>query len=400
MRGVKKMANVKKRGEDSWRLTVYAGKDAKGNYIRHMQTVHCRTKREAETEWAKFKTEVEAGQYIKPQKMTFANFVKEWRDKYANEQLAERTMYTYESNIKLRLLPTFGHLQMEDITTLHIVNYLQTLGKEGGREDGKAGGLASGTIQYNHRILKNIFSLAVKWEVVKRNPVSSAQKPKVSYKDVLPYDEAEVQVLMLALEKEPIHWRVMIQLALTTGLRRGELLALEWKHVDWDNGLIHVLQSVSSTTAGVARVKEPKTRKSKRKVSLPEQLLKKLREYMVHQGKERDKLGEGWQGGEHLFIFAHPDGKAFHHERPYLWFRSFLKKTKLRYIRFHDLRHTSATLLINQGVHAKLISERLGHGNITTTMNIYGHALQTADKDAANKIGNVIFTPSAVKTKA
>jgi integrase len=393
------MANIVKRG-DSWRLTVTSGKDTNGKYIRHTKTVKCRTKREAESEYAKFKTEIETDQYIKPQKMTFADFVNnEWREKYATKHLEERTMYTYESNLKLRILPTFGHLQIGDIKTMHIVNYLKSLEKEGGRQDGKEGGLASGTIQYNHRILKNIFSRAVAWDFIKRNPVIGAEKPKVSHKDVLPYGENEVRLLMQALEKEPFHWQVMIKLAIHTGLRRGELLALEWKHVNWDKEQMNVLQSVSSTTAGVARVKEPKTKKSKRKVSLSEAMLELLREYQRYQSEERKAI-EDWQGREHLFIFAHPDGKAFHHERPYLWFRAFLKKNKLRYIRFHDLRHTAATLLINQGVHAKVISERLGHGNIATTMNIYGHALQEADKDAANKVSDILFIPNVRKTNA
>lgn len=106
--------------------------------------------------------------------------------------------------------------------------------------------------------------------------------------------------------------------------------------------------------------------------------------------KERDKIGDRWQGGDYFFMFCHPDGKAFHQERPYLWFRAFLKKNKLRYIRFHDLRHTSATLLINQGVHAKIISERFGHGNINTTMNVYGHALRSADQSAADKFEKIL----------
>jgi len=391
------MANIVKRGKDSWRLTVNCGKDAEGNYIRHTKTVKCRTKREAESEYAKFKIEVETGQYIKPQRMTFAQFVDEWREKYANEHLAERTLYTYDSNLKLRIIPTFGHLRMEDITPLLVADFLQSLSKTGGRKDGKDGSLSSGSVQYNHRILKNIFSRAVEWEVIKRNPVAPVQKPKVSYKDVLPYDESEVKTLMQALEKEPIHWQVMVKLAIHTGLRRGELLALEWRHVDWDRGHIDVQQSVSSTTAGVAKVKEPKTKKSRRKVGLSAAMLELLREFQRHQSEERNAI-EDWQGGDKLFIFAHPDGKAFHHERPYQWFRIFLKKNKLRYIRFHDLRHTAATLLINQGVHAKVIAERLGHGDITTTMNIYGHALQAADKDAANKVSDILFLP-ARKTK-
>ena len=110
----------------------------------------------------------------------------------------------------------------------------------------------------------------------------------------------------------------------------------------------------------------------------------------LYKMEERNKIGDRWQGGKYSFVFCHPDGKAFHQERPYLWFRNFIKKNNLRYIRFHDLRHTSATLLINQGVHAKIISERLGHGNINTTMNIYGHALRSADQSAADKFETIL----------
>ncbi|GED14730.1 site-specific integrase [Aneurinibacillus migulanus] len=119
-------------------------------------------------------------------------------------------------------------------------------------------------------------------------------------------------------------------------------------------------------------------------------MLEEMREYYLYKMKERDKIEDRWQDGKYSFVFCHPDGKAFHQERPYLWFRNFIKKNNLRYIRFHDLRHISATLLINQGVHAKIISERLGHGNISTTMNIYGHALRSADQSAADKFETIL----------
>ncbi|WP_411350351.1 site-specific integrase [Paenibacillus sp. WLX2291] len=199
--------------------------------------------------------------------------------------------------------------------------------------------------------------------------------------------------MLHALQKEAYHWRVMITLALTTGLRRGELLGLEWHHIDMDTGTIDVSQSVSTTVAGIAKVKTPKTKNSKRKVAVPASVLTELKEYYLYRRKEKLKIGDAWQGGERFFVFAHIDDKAFHHERPYLWFRKFIQKNNLRYIRFHDLRHTSATLLINQGVHAKIISERLGHGSISITMNIYGHALRSADQAAADKLES-LFTPA------
>ncbi|WP_442603608.1 site-specific integrase [Paenibacillus sp. KN14-4R] len=237
------MANIQKRGDNSWFLTVNIGRNAKGKYIRCTKTIHCRTKREAENEYAKFRIEVESDEYIAPQKMTFEAFVEEWKSKYAVKHLGYKTLYTYGSNLKNQILPYFQHLRLEDIKPLHILNFLDTLEKESSRGDKKSGGLASGTIQIQHRILKNIFSRAVEWRVLKRNPANDVQKPKVISNEVIPYDEAEVGRMIYALQKEPYHWRVMITLALTTGLRRSELLGLEWKHIDWDSGVIDVSQT-------------------------------------------------------------------------------------------------------------------------------------------------------------
>ncbi|MEV2910185.1 tyrosine-type recombinase/integrase [Paenibacillus larvae] len=397
------MPNIQKRGESSWLLTVMAGKNAGGKYIRRTKTVHCRTKREAESEYAKFRQEVESGEYIKPEKMTFSAFVKEWREKYAIKHLAYRTLYTYEQNLKNRILPAFGHLHLEDIKPLHIVDYMRSLEKNGGRSDSKDGGLSTATIEIDHRIIKNILSRAVEWKIIKSNPVANVKKPKVQHKVNLPYDEQEVERLLLALQEEPYHWRIMVTLALTTGLRRGELLGLEWRHIDWEMGVISVEQTLTLALKGHIIIKEPKTKNSVRKVALPTSVLDELRDYHFYHIKEKEDIKDAWKGcvdadgNERDLIFCHPDGTPFHHERPYSWFRKFIQKHNLRYIRFHDLRHTSATLLINQGVHAKIISERLGHGSISTTMNIYGHALRSADQAAADKFETLLSSKLQLK---
>ncbi|WJH36822.1 site-specific integrase [Paenibacillus sp. CC-CFT747] len=169
----------------------------------------------------------------------------------------------------------------------------------------------------------------MEWKLIKHNPVESIKKPSVKHRITTPYDESEVEKMLLALENEPIHWRVMITLALTTGLRRGELLGLEWHHINWETGVIDVVQSVSSSPAGIAHVKQPKTKNSFRKVALPRSMLEGLKDYYSHKIEERIKLGDRWQGGLYEFMFCHPDGKAFHQERPYLWFREFLRKITL-----------------------------------------------------------------------
>ncbi|NMM52034.1 site-specific integrase [Paenibacillus aquistagni] len=397
------MANIQQRGPNSWFFTIYTGRGPDGKYGRKTKTLTItdqallKTKKKLQDyiddEYAKFRQEVQAGEYIAPEKMTFGDFIEDWREKYGVKHLGERTLYAYDSTINKHLLPVFGHMRLDQIKTIHIINYLDTLNKGGARKDKKEGSLSSGTIQYHHRVLKNVFTRAVEWKFIKNNPVSDVRKPKVQYKEVVPYDEDEVSQLMLALQNEPFHWRMMITLALTTGLRRGELLGLEWKHVNWKTGIIEVVQSVTKSVDGLANLKEPKNNK-RRKVSLPSSILEEFKNYYTSRVRERDKIGDAWKGGDHFFVFSHPNGKAFNQERPYIWFKKFTQRNGFRHIRFHDLRHTSATLLINQGVHAKIISERLGHSNITTTMNIYGHALQTADQMAAEKLNN-LFTISA-----
>ncbi|MDR5566990.1 site-specific integrase [Paenibacillus larvae] len=404
LKGVKEMASIEKRGTNSWRLVVEAGYDSKGKRVKRTKTIRVedqallRTTKKLreflETELHKFKIEIESGAYIAPEKMTFSAFAEEWREKYAIKNLGLKTLYVYESCLKNRILPAFGHLRLGEVKPIHVIDFLDLLGKNGKRKDGKDGTLSSSSIQYHYRVLKNIFSRAVEWKIIKHNPIADIQKPKVVYKVITPYDEQEVQLLFKFLQNEPYHWRMMVTLALTTGLRRGELLGLEWKHIDLENGIIDVVQSLSISLKGEIVLKEPKTKNAKRKVSLPSSVLVELKEYYQRRRKERLEMKDAWQG-TYDFVFSHPDGQPFHHERPYLWFRRFIQKNDLRYIRFHDLRHTSATLLINQGVHAKIISERLGHGSITTTMNVYGHALRTADKTAAEKFEKILTVPNS-----
>lgn len=384
------MASVQKRGKNSYYLIVEAGTDSEGKRIKHTKTIKAEGIREARKHLAVFQTEVEAGQYIAPEKMKFEAFVEEWKKKYAKKELGAKTYDIYVRFLKNRILPVFGHMRLDQVKPFHVVKFISELSEEGNRQDGQEGGLSSGTIQYIHRVLNNVFSRAHEWKIIKNNPVSSVKKPKVKYKEVKPYNDEELVALFTVLETQPIHWRVMILLALTTGLRRGELVGLEWKHINLDKGILSVEQTISMFENGEPVITEPKTEKSKRKLHLPDSMIEELKEYKKHIHDQLDIVGDMWTQKDHFFVFCNYDGKPFYPETPYLHFRELLKKNNLRYIRFHDLRHTAATMLINQGVHAKIISERLGHASITTTMNIYGHSLESADKEAANKYDNIL----------
>lgn len=386
------MAYLEKRGKNSWRLVVNAGYDANGKRIRRTKTVKGLTKREAEKELAKFQAEVEAGEYIAPEKMTFADFVEEWKEKYAKKHLGPKTYETYVLHLRNRIIPAMGHLRLDQIKPIHIINFLENLEEEGLRQDGKQGKLSQGTIEYYHKILRNVFKRAEEWKLIKESPAASVKKPKTAYKEAQVYDQKQVEALFEALEKEPLTWKVMITLAVTCGLRRGELLGLEWEHIDLEAGTIHIKQNLTYVSGQGFVIKEPKTKNSIRKVTVPQHVIKMLRKLKLQKMEERMKADDLWEGGERFFVFSSWNGKPINPSSVKTWWKRFTDRHNLPYIRFHDLRHTSATLLINQGVHMKTISARLGHANILTTMNIYGHALEEADRAAAEKFDTLFKT--------
>lgn len=380
------MASIQKRGKNSYLLVVEAGYDANGKRIKRTKTVRCKTKTEAKKELAKFQVEVEAGEYIAPEKTTLQEFVKDWEKKYASKELSEQTLENYLGHLKNHILPALGHLRLDQVKPIHVVNFLDQLQ----RKDGKEKSLSIGTIQYIYRVLRNIFERATEWKIISHNPVADVKKPKDnSDKEVNVYDEKEVEQLFKAVDNEPFHWRIFTSLALAAGLRRGELLGLEWSHIDLEKGTIRIKQVIGRGKNGRPVIKGPKTKTSKRTVSLPPSLIEELKRYHLHWKKEKMKMRDQWVEKEHEWLFCNEDGTHFYPTTPTTWWRRFTKRAEVRYIRLHDLRHTSATLLINQGVHAKIISERLGHADIRITMDTYGHALQTADKEAAQKLDSL-----------
>jgi integrase len=300
--------------------------------------------------------------------------------------LSNKTLETYEYLLNGRILKEFGHMKLDQIKTMHIVTFLDSLE-----------GLSSATIKFHYRVLKDILKRAKEWKMIKENPVDGVSTPKVTNKEGDVYTEDEVIELFSLLENELIHWRIMIKLAITVGLRRGELLGLQWEDIDLEQNTISLNHALTHNKTDGYVLKEPKTKTSKRTVSVPPSIMKDLKAYKVTKMKERIQAAELWKGGEHFFVFSNWDGKPFYPSGPTRWWTRFTKRVGFRFIRFHDLRHTSATLLINRGVHAKIISNRLGHADIRTTMNIYGHALRTADEGAADKFEDILSSKKSLK---
>lgn len=398
------MASYQKRGKNSFLLVVETGYDASKVRDKETKTIRVpegltpkKLKDFLNDELVKFKNEIEAGTYIAPGKMTFKAFAAEWTRKFINITLEEKSKENYLFHTNKRILPYFGDMRIDQIKPMHIMDFLEKLSDPSSRMDGKKIPLGQASIVYNNRVLNSIFSKAKEWKVIKTSPMEGLAKPKESDKEMEVYDETEVRVVLEALQSEQQKLRILISLALTGGMRRAELLGLEPKHIDLEKRLIDIKQSIPIFVKGVPVVKPPKTKGSIRKIAIPPAVIEDIRTYLIQMKKDRLNSEKPWLGGDHQFIFAQDNGIPYYPKILSQMWRDFHKRLQkqipgFRYIRFHDLRHTSATLLINQGVHAKIISSRLGHSKITTTMNRYGHVIESADRAAAESL-NSLFEP-------
>ncbi|GGF15224.1 hypothetical protein GCM10010954_12300 [Halobacillus andaensis] len=205
------------------------------------------------------------------------------------------------------------------------------------------------------------------------------------------YDENELEGTFKEMNNESLRWQVFISLILACSFRRGENLALEADLINWDKNQITIDPAIVRGEKGRPVLKDPKTFNSTKIVTLPNSVMVLLKKLYMENRRLKMKAGEIWQEDHHEWLFCNEDGTHFDPTTPTTWWRRFTKRKNIRYIRLHDLRHTSATMLINQGVHAKVISERLGHADIRITMDTYGHVLEAADQEEASKLDG-IFT--------
>jgi integrase len=370
-----------------YRLFASAGQGPGGKRKRLTKTVEARSDREAEKLLAQFVAEVERGQYIEPSKITFKEFTERWIKNYAEKNLAPKTLFRYKQMLETRVFPAMGHLKVEQVRPVHLMEFYANLQEEGVRFDGKKEALSNQTILHHHRLLSTIFNDAVEWEVIPTNPAAKVKPPKVKRKQADFYGEEQMANLFTALGEEDLKHKTLVTLALFTGLRRGELMGLEWSDVDFENNTIIVRRTSQYLPGKGTFTKDTKTEMSKRTITVPGSVISLLKEYRKQWVENKLKVGDMWQGSNRLFTTW--NGKPGHPEWPSQWFSKFIRKHKLPHLTFHGLRHTAATILINQGVPAKNISARLGHSNISTTMDIYGHILKSADKEAADRLEQV-----------
>ena len=389
------MASIQKRGENSWLLVVEAGYNEKGKRIKKTRTIRVedkallkttkRLREHLEGELHKFKIEVEAGEYIAPEKMKFVLFSEEWKAKYAVKEYSITTFSKYEGHLKNHILPVFGHKSLNQIKTIHIIDFIDALSKPEARKDGKNTSLSTATIHDVYKVIKNIFNKAVEWKLIGKNPMEGVKKPSIEESEMNYYDENEASELIAALSKETRMWRLYFLGAMNGGLRRGELLALEFTDIDYDDSTISITKNIPKSKNGQPIIKVPKTKKSTRVVVMPEWYMNELKQYEIEWKQNKLALGNLWEEPGRKFLFHSGFGKAIYFTTPTGKWRKIVKKHNLKPIRLHDLRHTMVTLLIEAGENLKVIQERAGHASLKITSDTYGHLTKKVNKAAASK---------------
>ena len=390
--------SIEKRGKNSYRLTVSEGFDLNGNPMIHRKTVHG-TKRDAEVELAKFVTEVQNGLVVDGKSLKFSEFTEIWKRDYGSKELAPSTYKRYCRMLETRLLPYFGHFYINKIKPTDIMKFYDLLEKDTQlvRKKGNNGSktkkpLSGKTILEHHRLLRAMLHKAVYWQLIVANPAERVQPPKSRKPKRKSYDDEQTKILLENLEllsSKDTKYKVAIILTVFTGVRLGELMGLEWTDVDFKNGILSINRSSQYLSDMGVFTKVPKTESSIREIAIPEFIISLLEEYKLWYEEQKSIYGELWTNSDRLFVQA--DGKPMHPSTISKWFVKYVGQIGLPVINFHGLRHTNASLLVAQNIDIAVISARLGHAQISTTLDFYVHPLLSHNRKAGYALETLLL---------
>ena len=396
------MATIRKRG-NSYQIRVSCGYDTSGNQVTQNKTwipekgmTLKQIEKELNRQAILFEEACNNG--FQCTVVKFQDYAAEWFKQYAETKLKTQTIRSYH-NCENKVYKAIGHLRMDKITTRTIQMFIVDLASEK-RCDSKGKELppySSKTIRNYISFISSIFDYAVKMQVLSDNPCRNVVLPSKKTKERKMYSLEEVQKMLELFENESeanYKYTIFFTLAAFTGLRRGELLGLEWKDIDWENDLIRVIRTSEYTKEKGIYTDTPKTESSKRFIKLPTELIQKLKEFREWQDEYKEKIGTKWIECDRLFTKT--DGSPMGMRQPYKFFERFCEKTGMRFVNIHSFRHFNASVLINNGVDVKTVQGCLGHSCATTTLNIYAHSFQEAQARAMDSVASCILGKNRV----
>ena len=326
---------------------------------------------------------------------------------YFLDNLSPSTVTWYEDMLRLRIIPAMGSKRLSQIRPADINTFIKNLSKNG-RSQRRGRPLSSSSIKAHYACLSTMFSQAVYWEFIPYSPCGKVKPPQLKHVEMRFLSDNQSLIFLEALNSEEIKYQAAALIAIFSGMRRGEIAGLHWDDIDFINKTISIKRT-RKHIRGVGYVdKDTKTESSKRTNSLPATVFSALASLKMEQNTKAIKLKGKWVDDPH--VFKQWNGLAMTDDALYQWLKKFIQRIRKAQveaaskdgreidqselfpdIRFHDLRHTNAALLIAEGVDIQIIKKRLGHAQATTTLNMYGHSLDERDIKASEKLENLLI---------
>ena len=377
--------HIVKRSKNSYSIKVSVGKDTNSGKYKYQWTTVKGTKKDAEKRLSELLHQLDNGTFMKPGKTTLAEYLERWLKDYAWPNLAPRTAEGYQYIVRSHLIPSLGQTPLTQLKPEHLQRlYSEKL--SAGRFDGK-GGLSKRSVQYIHVTLHKALKNAVKLGMIGRNPADAVEPPRPQHHEMQTMNESDIHIFLELAKSTPYY--ALFYLALFTGMRRSELLALRWCDVDLLLCQLSVTRTIHQLHNGDIIFQQTKTDKSRRMVSLSPSTAIVLREHIELQEKMRQSLGLTLTDED--LVFCQIDGKPLLPDSiTHAWMK-LARRTGLRGIRLHDARHTHASLMLKQGIHPKIVQERLGHSSIQITLDTYSHVAPGLQQAAANRFDDIVL---------
>jgi integrase len=371
---------VIKKGDRKWLVRIFMGRDGNGKR-QYFNKLIQGNKKEADTFLSRTLTDISQGTFVAPSRQTVSEYLDLWLKNSAKQKLSNRTYQHQVFCLDRYVRPKLGAKYISSLQPLDVQELYTELSNKG---------LGSRTVQIVHNILNRAFKQGVKWRVMATNPAELADKPKQVRRE-MQFLAPEQANAFIEAAKGDLYF-VYFALALDTGARPSELLGLQWKDIDFEQGHISIQRSLEYPDySNEFQFVEPKTARSRRSIKMSQKCLVHLRAHRKAQGIIRLKKGAAWQ--DYDLVFATRDGKptqARNILRRHL--RPILKAAALpQTLNLYSLRHTCATLLLSAGVNPKIVSERLGHASIVLTLDTYSHVLPNMQQSAADELEKILF---------
>ncbi|MEH7374452.1 site-specific integrase [Neobacillus drentensis] len=372
------MAGYPKKDEKNgtYYFVLEAGKNANGSRKRIKRTGFKKIS-ESKAAMAKLMLELKSGQLQKENKMYLGDYLDYWLENYVKTNTKPKTAAEYEKIIKTHLQPALKHIMLSELKSTHLQSYYKE----------KLIVLSAQSVTHHHRVLSKALNDAIDWEFIDRNVAKGAKPPKPTKREMNTYTVEQLNLLLkTAKEKTPVFFPI-IYAAAHTGMRKSELIGLTWKNVDFKTEKIYIRQTITEANGKYFFNPIPKSEKP-RGVKLTAELSKLMQKLKENHDNRRNILGETFN--PHNLVFCNSKGNIMAPSEISRALKRALKSAGLPDIRFHDLRHSHATILLKANVHPKIVSARLGHSKIQVTMDTYSHLTDSIEAIAVDYLDELL----------